>query len=215
MADAAERCGADGAYSAYFSALVLCSWGAYFLRNSLTRHGRECAPAGRGRVSKNLFRYFYLTGILAYAVISRCSAEPNAPGSGLMAHQVFVVHLARRFAECMLLKYSKDSCMSPVHLLVGLSYYPVVIAKLFRDKARLSRAELAAFLLLNLVQAVAHCVIFRSKRRLYYLHYISEFLIYLVVQKEPLNLAWIASFSLISALNSTKRSQPRVGRLRQ
>lgn len=96
--------------------------------NTIIKHGktmdRQVYDGYFGAVSKRLFSLFYLHGIVGMLV------EGFVVGDISLIKIMVLLHLIRRFVECKTFEYSENSKMHPIHFLVGISYYPILVTSL-------------------------------------------------------------------------------------
>lgn len=143
----------DALVASYFLTVILCVVSLYLFNYERIMHGYV-----KKGISKNLYCCFYLYAVCLYTLISR---PPNA----------YLIFLMRRLVECLVHRYSKKSRFSWCHFFFGFSYYTALCLYLY-DKS----IPEEMFLGLNVVQAVAHVLVFRYGFR--HVHYLAEVLIY-------------------------------------
>lgn len=140
----------------YYFTIFVCFPIIHFLIPNLTKHGRISSG-----ISKNYFVLFYLYGL----ILSLYKGISN----------IFFIHFLRRLIECLCLRY-KRSKMNIVQFLHGIIYYTFLISHL--QGRKLSNPLL--FVILNVLQSIAHIRIFLYSDNTY-CHYYLEILIYLYV----------------------------------
>lgn len=142
----------DAACAFYTFGLFAATLFMHFWLPALVRHGR-----GVGGVSKLCYSAFYL---LATAI-----ALQEARGC-------FIIHPARRLVETLIYSWNSRSKMSYLQLAHGMLYYFMITHYVSRI-----HLNLAVFLFLNALQAVAHFRVYRLKKR-EFTHYYAEILIH-------------------------------------
>ncbi|EIJ87249.1 hypothetical protein NEPAR06_0182 [Nematocida parisii] len=179
-------------YEAFFTALIGVSWGVFFLINPLTQNG------GVGRsvpsistIDKDCFIFFYLNAAIFFILIYFFKYTSKST-------HLLGIHILRRLIESSVYSYTYTSRMNILHLAVGIIYYPMILMRSVESKS----SQVYLFCAGTLLQTVAHYLMFRKKRRIRYLHYISELIIHCAICVDYLNLAWIVSFSIINILNN-------------
>jgi hypothetical protein len=153
---------ADFLGSAYFYTAIMLILLCDLICPELLRHGRGCSG-----VSKNIFKYFYFFGLMVFIPLYSVSPVAN----------LFWVHLLRRFVECMIFRYSGNSRMNYFQVLHGFLYFLLISVHL-SDKEMTCKIP---FILLNVVQFLAHWYVFTHKEHLFYLHYLAEVAIYVLL----------------------------------
>lgn len=166
----------------YFLSIFISVPFAHIYIPSLTSHGRISSG-----ISKNYFVLFYLYALFltSYKGISN----------------IFFVHFVRRTLECLFLRY-KRSKMNVLQFAHGVIYYTFLVFHL-HDR-RLTHS--LVFVVLNILQSVAHIRIFLFRHDTY-THYYLEIIIYFYVFYELrtlemlFNLLYVISFVISSIFN--------------
>lgn len=143
-------------------------------------------------VHKDFFVLFYLFG-LAYSALL-FSIRGRAPRCFI----ALVAHLVRRAIESTVYTYTYHSRMGIHQMGFGFFYYFLLVTRSFYINTHLM---LWLFLSASAIQMASHYFLFRHRMFTGYTHYLTEFLIHLSISREPLNLLWIASFSLLTVSN--------------
>lgn len=157
----------------YFFCLIPSTILIYLIKPSLCHHGHT-----NSLLSKNLFFFFYLTGIIFFIWKQKFS--------------FYLIHLSRRLLETIFFPYKK-SRMNILHFILGISYYLILSYHFCHYSLKLTKT----FLFLNFLQFLTH---FKRTNS----HYLIEFLLYLHLFLKIrtftlfLNLFWIAIFIYIT-----------------
>lgn len=193
-------------YAAYMTAITSSLWISFLGQRSLTKHGSYAAP-GSLHITKNCFASFYLAGIVSFLLTSPKTAVAS----------LYALHVLRRLAESLCLRYTRGSRMHVLHLLLGLSYYPMQMLRYSGYAVHSTlHCNVYLFALLNVAQSALHYTLFTHRVSIFYLHYLTEILIYLSIDRyNYLNLAWLLSFVFISICNrrdgEKRREEKEVG----
>jgi hypothetical protein len=223
---------------AYFVAGIISCLAALFAQKLLRKspiftHGKASStvPASscieRLLLPKRFFWHFYLLGVAL-------SASALATLSFNLPTLLLFVQCSRRLSECFTIlpgAASSASRMHLIHYLIGLSYYPVLLASYWLiGEVHLSKFELytwtATFLAASVLQFHVHRVLGRERARLppgkphrpiknrlfqfiHTPHYTAEVLIYLALagccRWHPLaliNVLWVLVMLTVSSYNS-------------
>ncbi len=139
-------------------------------------------------VSKRCFIHFYLIGVCCNLWIYQNKRSRITI--------VFIVHILRRFIECLLRPYSIDSKMHILHYLAGITFYPIAGYAISKNhhNDQIGSIWLLIFFNLSIVQMRAHRELhaLRTSSKMYQRipkqgmfrfllcpHYLSEILLYL------------------------------------
>lgn len=179
-------------YETFLTSLIGLTWAAYFLRNTLTRHGRNSDMFMRvdGQIDKDLFILFYINGVLFAGFLS-CVRSFSA------STRLLVVHIVRRLFESSIYTYTWNSTMHISHFITGLVYYPLLLARTLESK----HAYPYLFTVGSIVQSILHYYAFEKRKHVRHLHYLIELAIHSSIQLDALNTAWISTLILVNVLN--------------
>ena len=181
----------------------------------LLQHGRSVSTTSSSfYVSKNQFKWFYLVGILFG--IHSISKQPS------ILCILFFGHVTRRYFETVYL-FNSQTKMHVLHLIVGMSFYPIVWRILLQGQSTAISSAMktmlsSAFLGLNYVQFQCHSLMSANKiksklpdhwlfKRLVCPNFLCEILLYLVVAlwtrtiSSTLLLLFVACNQIISAVD--------------
>lgn len=204
----------------YYLTGLLC-FALYFIFpgifKDLALHGKTLNDSQKWHVSKRYFTSFYALGVVMALALFRLEK-----GQELL----LLAHLLRRLGESILWPYSSRSLMHPIHLLVGLSYYPILVLSFIQTATQFTTHtwQVCFFILLNVLQAFLHWRLWRAGQAKDYLplsdlewpfrytlspHYYVEMFIYLLFAQMSgwtllltLNLVFVMANLLITVLNT-------------
>lgn len=184
---------------------------------SLIQHGKTLTNyKSEWQVRKQLFFLFYAIGILVTLFIF----------NNTTTNWLLLLHLLRRLVETIIWPYSENSKMHILHALVGLSFYPAIVATFYLSPDTPVNGEyLFLFFLSTCIQSYCHWILFKSRLKGYeplaekYLafkhilcpHYLAEISIYFCFAsfkgfdyRMTLALIFVA-FNLVITADSTRR----------
>lgn len=183
-------------YEIFFTSLIGLTWGAFFVKNSLTRHGRnsELFRKVDGQIDKDLFILFYLNGTVVFCAILLCNKAVS------VSTCLLGMHIIRRLVESSFYTYTWNSTMHIVHFITGIIYYPLLLIRSLDSK----HALVYPFTAGTIAQTLLHYYLFQKRRTVKSLHYFTELIIHSSIQIDYLNICWICTLILVNILNRRK-----------